>query len=128
MGGSVVDREAVLAANQAFYQAFEEGNLDVMFDLWEHTPRVLCTHPGWPALHGWMHVAESWRRLMEQTERPQFIITGQRVEVVGDTAWLSCEENLLTANLNATVSALNVFVLGDGSWRIVAHHASPIAR
>lgn len=126
VGGSVVDREAVLAANAAFYQAFEEGNIEVMFDMWEHTTRAACTHPGWPALHGWTHVAESWRRLIEQSQRPQFIITNERVEVEGDAAWVTCDENLLAGAGSGTVSALNVFVLTDGMWRLVAHHGSPV--
>ena len=46
------DLEAVLEANQAFYDAFEAHDIDAMSDLWEHTDRVACTHPGWGTLRG----------------------------------------------------------------------------
>ena len=47
------DLEAVLEANQAFYEAFEARDIDAMSELWEHTDRVVCTHPGWATLRGW---------------------------------------------------------------------------
>jgi hypothetical protein len=43
------DEKSVLAANQAFYEAFETHDLDAMSDLWEHSDRASCVHPGcWP--------------------------------------------------------------------------------
>ena len=46
------DLEAVLEANQAFYEAFEARDIDAMSELWEHTDRVVCTHPGSATLAG----------------------------------------------------------------------------
>ncbi|MGE3327232.1 MAG: nuclear transport factor 2 family protein, partial [Acidimicrobiia bacterium] len=55
--GDVDEREAVLAANRAFYEAFERRDFDAMSDAWEHSDAVVCTHPGWRPLHGWAQVA-----------------------------------------------------------------------
>jgi hypothetical protein len=41
-----VDVDAVIAANRAFYEAFEERDIDAMSDLWEHGDDVVCTRPG----------------------------------------------------------------------------------
>src|SRR4051794_15979367 len=38
--------DAVLAANSAYYEAFEMCDMDAMSDVWEHSDRATCTHPG----------------------------------------------------------------------------------
>ena len=116
----------VLAANAAFYAAFEARDLDAMSDVWEHSSRTTCVHPGWPMLAGWAAVAASWFALFDGPQRLQFIVTDERVEVSGDTAWVTCYENLLEREGTQTVAATNVFVRHRGSWRLVHHHGSPV--
>ena len=69
------DLEAVLEANQAFYEAFEARDIDAMSELWEHADRVVCTHPGSATLRGWGLIAGSWFTLFSNTEHLQFIVT-----------------------------------------------------
>jgi ketosteroid isomerase-like protein len=122
------DETAVVVLNHAFYAAFEARDLDAMSDLWEHSDRVLCTHPGWSTLHGWGPVAASWMALFQGPSSLQFILTEQRVRLVGDTAWVSVDENLLGDQGGATVAALNLFVRdARRRWRMVAHHGSPVS-
>ena len=127
------DDAAVLAANAAFYRAFEASDLDAMSDLWEHSDRVACVHPGWASLHGWGEVSASWAALFGGGQRLQFILTDERVVVVGDVAWVSVDENLLAGDLSGaagstgTVAAVNLFVRSGGVWRMVAHHGAPVA-
>lgn len=121
------DRLAVLAANAAYYDAFERRDFDAISDLWEHSDRVLCTHPGWSTLHGWGAVSASWVALLTNSQRLQFILTNERVGVAGETAWVSIDENVIDGAEGSTVAALNVFVRSAGSrngWRMVVHHAS----
>jgi ketosteroid isomerase-like protein len=121
------DVAAVQAANQAFYDAFERRDLDAMSDLWEHSDRALCTHPGWAPLRGWSAVAASWFALFHEAAPTQFILTEERVEVVGDTAWVTLDENIIGVQVGATVSAVNVFVRdGRAAWRLVVHHGSNV--
>ena len=40
------DKEAVLAANQAFYSAFAERDLKIMTSLWWQGSTSICIHPG----------------------------------------------------------------------------------
>ena len=89
--------EGVLAANQAFYDAFEARDIDAMSELWEHSDRVVCTHPGWGTLQGWGLIAGSWYRLFGNNEHLQFILTNARAEVEGDIGWVVCDENILGA-------------------------------
>ncbi|MBV8950591.1 MAG: nuclear transport factor 2 family protein, partial [Actinobacteria bacterium] len=91
------DDEAVAAVNAAYYAAFEARDLDAMAEVWERTDRATVTHPGWPTLHGWPKVAGSWDAIFRNTPYIQFFLTDERVDVMGDTAWVVVEENILQA-------------------------------
>lgn len=122
------EEAAVRAVNRAFYDAFESRDLDAMSDCWEHSDRVVCTHPGWRTLHGWGAVSGSWFALFGGPTPLQFILTEEVVVVAGDVAWVTVDENLITAEMGGgTVAAMNVFVRVDGRWRLVAHHGSALA-
>jgi ketosteroid isomerase-like protein len=117
----------VRAANAAFYTAFEARDLDAMSNLWEHSERVFCTHPGWATLRGWPRVSGSFYALFQNAQRLQFILTEERATLAGDTAWVSVDENILDGDGATTVAALNLFARRpDGTWLMVAHHASPV--
>ena len=122
-----VDHAAVSAANHAFYDAFERRDLDVMSEVWEHSDRVVCTHPGWRTLRGWAEVAASWFALFQSDDGMQFILTSEQVAVEGDSAWVTVEENLITGAVGGTVCALNLFVRSGTQWRMVGHHGSGVA-
>lgn len=126
--GDIEAVAAVRAANQAFYAAFESRDLDAMSDCWEHSDRVVCTHPGWRTLRGWGAVSGSWFALFGGPSTLQFILTEEAVAVAGDSAWVTVDENLISPEMGGgTVAALNVFVRAAGEWRLVAHHGSPVA-
>jgi len=122
------DIDAIDTANQAFYGAFEDRDLEAMSELWEHSDRVTCTHPGWSTLRGWGQVAASFFALFQNDQHLQFILTNASAASAGDVAWVSVDENILSdAQPATTVAALNVFTrVPGGPWRLVAHHASPV--
>ena len=124
--------EEVHAANRAFYAALEARDLDAMGDVWEHSDRVVVTHPGWPMLRGWAKVAGSWDAIFRNTGYIQFVLTDEDVTVEGDTAWVTLDENILQSGGDDELSGsrattINVFVRDEGAWRLVVHHASPVA-
>lgn len=125
--GPTGDAGAVAAANHAFYEAFEAGDLDAMSDVWEHTDRVSCGHPGWEVLLGWSRVAASWAALFSSGDTLQFILTNAQVHVHGDMAWVTVDENILAGPGGSTVASINVFVRSGGGWLMVAHHGSVVA-
>jgi len=116
----------VIAANQGFYDAHEARDLAAMAAVWEQGERSVCVHPGWPILRGWPVIEESWRRIFAGPGRNQFILTNLAAARLGDTAWVTLDENLVDSAATHTVAATNVFVLVDGRWRLVAHHGSPV--
>lgn len=99
-----------------------------MSELWEHSARVVCTHPGWSTLRGWGSVAASFFALFQGSGSLQFVLTEEHVEVDGDLAWVSLDENLLGAQAGATVAALNLFRYhpGEGRWQLICHHGSSV--
>jgi ketosteroid isomerase-like protein len=115
----------VLAANARFYRAFSEGDLASMNALWaEHAP-VACLHPGQPLLLGRDAVLRAWRDILEH--QPGLELSGQepRVQLFGDTAIVYCYE--AASDQPAHLAATNVFVLEGPAWRMVHHHAGPLA-
>ncbi|MDH3682910.1 MAG: nuclear transport factor 2 family protein [Acidimicrobiia bacterium] len=118
--------EEVSAANAAFYEALEGGDLEGMVSVWSHTDDVQCAHPGRPPLRGWPDVLSSWQMIFASSGFPQVILTDEFVTRRQGIAWVTCTENMLSRGQTATAAALNVFELIDGRWRMVAHHAGPL--
>ena len=127
------DVQAVEAANTAMYEAFESADVDRMARVWDDVEpdAVVCVHPGWPMLRGRDHVLRSWSAVMAGTDYIQFFLTDVRVSVTGDTAVVTCTENVLTevteaASSGGTVVATNVLVRRPDGWRVQVHHGSPV--
>jgi ketosteroid isomerase-like protein len=122
--------EAVRIANQRFYAAFESLDLAEMDAVWAHDDSVQCVHPGWELLLGWDEVRARWGRLFANTKRIRVALSGVRVQVEGTVGWVACTARVTTAFVDgfdeATVQVTNVFVLRDGQWLLVIHHASPL--
>ena len=45
------ERDAVLAANRAFYRAFNDRDYESMEQIWAPTGAMVCLHPGQGPLH-----------------------------------------------------------------------------
>ncbi len=114
----------VLAANQAFYDAFARGDFAAVEALWARRAPVACIHPGWGALHGREEVIASWRSILEGGSGPPVKCTRPSASVLGDAAFVVCGETIQGAELVAT----NVFVREDGTWKLVHHQAGPVHR
>ena len=113
---------AALTANDAFYTAFGAGDATAMDACWSKSEPVLCTHPGWQAIHGREQVMQSWQQILENGP-PSVRWSDGRVALVRGVAFVSCTEWLIDATLVAT----NVFVWEDASWKLIHHHASPLS-
>lgn len=101
--------------------------MDAMSDVWEHSDRAACVHPGWERLTGWGAISASFFALFQNGQPLQFILTGERVDTQGEVAWVSCDENILSTEVGGTVAALNLFARQGGTWRMVVHHGSSVA-
>ncbi|MFH8490335.1 nuclear transport factor 2 family protein [Streptomyces longisporoflavus] len=162
MTGARTDAQQVELANTAFYEALERGDFDELSDLWmdgdpapEGDPdtdgrddediaddgdeaAISCVHPGWPVLTGRGEVLRSYALIMANTEYIQFFLTDVHVGVAGDTALVTCTENILSGGpppegggelgplVGQLVVATNVFRRTEDGWKLWSHHASPV--
>ncbi|MFG2293551.1 nuclear transport factor 2 family protein [Streptomyces sp. NPDC048603] len=133
---SRTDIEAVEETNTAFYEAMERGDFDTLSGLWLDD-EISCVHPGWPVLTGRGEVLRSYALIMSHTEYIQFFLTDTKVAVIGDTAVVTCTENILSGGpaqegqdlgplVGQLVVATNVFRRTPEGWRLWSHHGSPV--
>jgi ketosteroid isomerase-like protein len=126
--------DELLAANESFYGALENGDLDALERLWMNAPGVVCTHPGLEPIHGARAVMRSWAAVLAGTPYLQFVLTDVVADIRGDVGVVTCTENMLaaddgmpeTAFAGGRAVATNVFERVDGNWRMWVHHASPV--
>ncbi|MFF8844760.1 nuclear transport factor 2 family protein [Streptomyces sp. NPDC015127] len=133
---SATDTERVEKANTAFYEAMERGDFELLSTLWMDED-ISCVHPGWPVLSGRGEVLRSYALIMANTEYIQFFLTDVKVSVAGDTALVTCTENILSGGpaeeagelgplVGQLVVATNVFRRTSDGWKIWSHHGSPV--
>jgi len=120
----------VLAANLAFYEALRSLDIARMEAVWLQEDWVRCLHPGWELLLGWEEVQRSWAAIFHSTGQMLISISRPLVQIVGDTAWVSCLEDVTTAQTDGISSALiettNIFVRQRGRWLLVHRHTTPL--
>ena len=153
MSTAHIDVEQVEAANTAYYEAVERGDFEDLSGLWlapadlgvdeeYHDPAdtgvISCVHPGWPVLTGRGEVLRSYALIMANTDYIQFFLTDVHISVNGDTARVTCTENILSGGpapeggeglgplVGQLVVATNLFQRTSSGWKLWSHHASPV--
>ncbi|PSB25327.1 nuclear transport factor 2 family protein [Stenomitos frigidus] len=121
---------AVLAANEAFYRAFEKKDLEAMTAVWSQGTGSLCIHPGRNALRGWDAVRSSWEAIFRHTSYLEIETEIVRVDVSGDLAYVVLTETVLQVTgrrqSKAQSVATNVFERMGEKWYLIHHHGSPL--
>lgn len=114
-------RDAVLFANEVFYQAFANADLAAMDTLWARDIPVTCIHPGWHALNDREQIMEVWRRVFANDDQTPLSCRAPEAFVMGDVAFVICYEQLPDAVMVAT----NIFRRDQQQWRMVHHQSGP---
>jgi ketosteroid isomerase-like protein len=118
-------------ANREFYRAFERLDIEAMRAVWLDDDSIQCVHPAGERLIGRERVLGSWQAIFMGTERIRFELQDLTIETVGDFAWASAIERIRPGQAEEPVSeavATNLFVRRESGWKLLLHHASPIAR
>ena len=118
------DLAALEFANDAFYQAFAAADLDAMDAVWAEQANVFCCHPGWPPITNRPEVMASWHEILAAAGPIPVTCVAPKVAVHGDVGLVCCYERFANRHLVAS----NLFVRADGRWRMIHHHAGPLAR
>ena len=126
------ERTEVLAANQAFYRAFEKKDIEAMSAIWSQGTGSLCIHPGRNALRGWKEIRHSWEQIFKNTKYIEIETEIISTETRDTTAYVILIEKLLQVSggrsVQAQSMATNIFERMASSWYLVHHHGSPIIR
>lgn len=114
--------DAVLGANQAFYEAFNARDAAAMEALWSQEGPVACIHPGWNPMTSREEIVAAWSAILSNPEAPEITCEDPEVMLHGEVAFVICHERVGGALLACT----NAFRLEDGVWRMVLHQAGPV--
>ncbi len=120
----MADRDDLLAANDAFYAAFNTKDYEAMDRVWAESVTCICVHPGWMTLATREAVMASWAAILGNPGQGKILPGAAIVSIVGETGIVHCRELVAGAGIVAT----NVFVREGGGWRLALHHGSGVAR
>lgn len=121
-------KDAVFAANEAFYRAFERRDLTAMRDVWTGSAYDVCIHPGWDISRGWGEIRRTWQEIFANPGPMEVVVEQVSVDVWADVGRVVLIENVWAdAQLIGRVAATNLFVRTPDGWRLTLHHGSPIA-
>ncbi|MCH9806302.1 MAG: nuclear transport factor 2 family protein [Alphaproteobacteria bacterium] len=112
----------VLAANERFYDVLRSGDFAEMDGLWSERTEVSVYHPNWPGITGRAEVMTSWYQVMVLSEPPAIFSRSPLIVREGNVAMVFCTEDMNGQEMTAS----NVFVNEDGTWRLTSHHARPL--
>jgi hypothetical protein len=131
--GNKISLTEILKNNAKFYHAFEGLSIDMMDDLWKHDENVICVHPGWELLVGWLAIRESWVMIFQNTEVIKFNITNPKVRLFDNNCIgiVVCQENI-ESSVNGQqgrigVIATNIFERCENRWLLIHHQGSSIS-
>lgn len=126
------EHSEVLAANEAFYRAFEKKDISAMSGVWSQGTGSLCIHPGRNVLRGWRAISESWEQIFKNTSYIEVETQIIATEVRNNLAYIVLVETLLQVSRSRRVQAqsmaTNIFERMGSSWYLVSHHGSPLLR
>ncbi len=124
------DRDAVVAANRAFYEAFESLDVGKMESVWLQDQRIVCIHPGWRKLLGWGPIMTIWERIFESAFEMKFELGEMDIIISADLAVVIVEENLTQRGYDgisrSQVLSTNVYERVGDRWLMILHHGSPV--
>jgi uncharacterized protein (TIGR02246 family) len=116
------------AAEDAFYDAMQRGDLAAMMSLWADDEDVVCVHPSGARLVGLQAIRASFEEIFAQggvDVRP----ADPRVHLGALVAVHNLVEKVVVSGRQGTevveCVATNVYVKDAAGWRIVVHHSAP---
>lgn len=118
------DLAALEFANDAFYQAFAAADLSAMDAVWAEQPNVFCVHPGWAPITRRAEVMASWQEILANAGPIPVRCVAPKATLFGEVGLVCCYERFASQHLVAS----NLFIRLDGRWRMIHHHAGPLAR
>ena len=121
--------ETSLSAENAFYRAFERGDLEEMMSVWALGSDIKCIHPLGTVLSGAPAIRASWVEIFQAQLPRKVEIENVNLIQTPDLAIHTVFETIvlpLHRQRFPPLIATNIYRRIEDSWRMVLHHASPI--
>ena len=116
------------AAEEAFYDAMQRGDLAAMMSLWADDEDAVCVHPSGARLVGLEAIRASFEEIFARGG-VDVRAAQARVQLGAVIAVHNLVEKVVVAGRTGTeiveCVATNVYLKGASGWRIVLHHSSP---
>ena len=115
-------------AENAFYEALERNDLELMMAVWAEDEDIVCVHPAGPRLAGQEQVRDGWRKIFASGQRLRFQVA-QQVTLAGMMVVVHSVHEIITVvgekRPRPAVVATNVYLRTAAGWRMIVHHTSP---
>jgi len=118
---------SVTDAEQAFYLAFTQQDIEAMMNVWKDAEEIECIHPMGKRIQGVSVIKQSWIDLFAQAPPMQFRIE-RRKEFCSATLCVHIlveDITVIHSKQRAQMFATNVYEKNQDLWLMVSHHASP---
>jgi ketosteroid isomerase-like protein len=121
------------AAEDAFYDALDERDVDLMMRVWDSSDDIACLLPMQPFIHG-AEVREMMRALLTSDVALDIAVRHVRWVKTGDVAIHYVEEQNGAGGGNAPAQgtppapallATNIYRRGDSGWTMILHQNAP---
>ena len=127
-------RDGVLAANRAFYDAFNARDVEAMAELWLRSDDVTCIHPHRNVTKGHADVQRTWRAILTNPQQPGIVFAAEDARVVGDIGVVAGRElvagvPIVATNIYQRTQSADLTDNADtpaDTWLLIHHHGSPV--
>ena len=116
-------------AENAFYEALENADIEAMMEVWAEDEEIVCVHPGGERLVGYAAVRSSWAQIAGSGQKIRVHLSDQSVVNGMMLAVHSLHEHIRMEGEQRSpvpVAVTNVYLRTGNGWRMIVHHASPV--
>jgi ketosteroid isomerase-like protein len=119
--------ETPQAAEDAYYDAIEEQDLEALMEVWEQTEETLCLLPMMPPHRGREAIRHAWSRLLSLDSRFEIEVNHLSWIETPQIAIHLLEERVKVLRQAEAQSlyACNIYRRGTTGWRLLMHQNSP---
>jgi ketosteroid isomerase-like protein len=115
-------------AEDAYYDAIDEGDLEKMMGTWEASDEICCLLPMQAMQHGTAAVRQQWAPMLGSGMQVDITINHIRWIEMGDISIHLVEEMVTlpqTGERQPPIYATNLYRQGELGWKLVMHLNSP---
>jgi len=125
---SIDDPSEPLYALSQFYRAFNNRDLRLMQETWDHSPDVSLDNPVGGVQRGWEHIHGVYQRIFQSAAKVQVEFFDYTLHRAGDFFYaVGRERGQFTSEGKShplSLRTTRIFRFEDGRWRQVHHHGS----